>query len=305
MHTDTLIIRPGALGDTLMALPALVDLSSTTTVTFVGRQPGLFFLRDQVSVAFDLEGSGWYRLFTVEPDGRGLPVSHADRVVAFLADADGRIARNLRAYYPQASVHLFSSFPPADKPIHVARYLCDCLALAGLSVNANRSLERALNGSLLHGDKTLRRKDRIVFHPGSGDKRKNHPPAFWQALMTRVLRETGRRSPKPLMILGPAEEALVPSTGEDPIRREWDVVVCPDKGHLREILAGASLFLGQDSGVTHLAALLGAPTVALFKASDPVQWRPLGSTVELVVSVDVDSALIEHVLEAAKRILPA
>jgi ADP-heptose:LPS heptosyltransferase len=58
---DVLIIRPGALGDTLMLLPALSDLSDKAAITFVGRQPGLEFIRPYVHEAMDLETSGWHR----------------------------------------------------------------------------------------------------------------------------------------------------------------------------------------------------------------------------------------------------
>ena len=47
-------------------------------------------------------------------------------------------------------------------------------------------------------------------------------------------------------------------------------------------LAGARLYLGNDSGVTHLAAAMGIPTVALFGPSDDRQWRPLGPAVRIL-----------------------
>ena len=45
---------------------------------------------------------------------------------------------------------------------------------------------------------------------------------------------------------------------------------------LAGVLTQADLFLGHDSGVTHLAALLGVPTVALFGPTDPARWAPQG-----------------------------
>jgi ADP-heptose:LPS heptosyltransferase len=51
---------------------------------------------------------------------------------------------------------------------------------------------------------------------------------------------------------------------------------------LAAILAGARLFVGNDSGITHLAALVGAPTVAIFGPFDPAYWAPLGPRVAIV-----------------------
>jgi len=52
------------------------------------------------------------------------------------------------------------------------------------------------------------------------------------------------------------------------------------------LLCRADLYLGNDSGITHLAAAVGAPTVALFGPSDPRRWAPRGPTVRLL-SLDV------------------
>jgi ADP-heptose:LPS heptosyltransferase len=69
-------------------------------------------------------------------------------------------------------------------------------------------------------------------------------------------------------------------------------------GALASLLRRCSAYLGNDSGVTHLAALVGVPTVALFGPSDPALWSPLGSRVTVLRSptaamsgITVDEAL--------------
>ena len=42
------------------------------------------------------------------------------------------------------------------------------------------------------------------------------------------------------------------------------------------------MFVGNDSGTTHLAAMLGAPTVALFGPTDPAVWAPTGPRVRVL-----------------------
>ena len=52
------------------------------------------------------------------------------------------------------------------------------------------------------------------------------------------------------------------------------------------VLTGADAFLGNDSGITHLAAATGTCTVTLFGGTDPHVWRPLGLRVEVLGSAD-------------------
>jgi heptosyltransferase-3 len=64
-------------------------------------------------------------------------------------------------------------------------------------------------------------------------------------------------------------------------------------------LRKACLYLGHDSGITHLAAMLGIPTVALFTESNAVQWHPLGPAVQVVQKRRPGIGLIKEVLKAA------
>jgi ADP-heptose:LPS heptosyltransferase len=48
-------------------------------------------------------------------------------------------------------------------------------------------------------------------------------------------------------------------------------------------LRRATLYVGNDSGITHLAAAVGVPAVALFGPTDPAQWAPRGKDVEILV----------------------
>ena len=41
-------------------------------------------------------------------------------------------------------------------------------------------------------------------------------------------------------------------------------------------------YVGNDSGITHLAALLATPTIVLFGPSDPAIWRPLGNMTRVI-----------------------
>jgi heptosyltransferase-3 len=100
-----------------------------------------------------------------------------------------------------------------------------------------------------------------VIHPFSGSARKNWP-------LDRF-RELAARLPMPVKWCAGPEESL-----QDAVRFE----------NLYELgcwLASARLYIGNDSGITHLAAAVGAPVVAIFVASDPVVWAPRGKLVRV------------------------
>lgn len=291
-----LMIRPGALGDTLLMLPTLTELRGKTTIYFVGRQPGLDYISDAVFSAMDLERAGWHRLFLEQPFPSGsspLPVSDADRVLAFFKDKEGIILQNLKQFFPNAEVFVFPAFPSKFERIHVARYLAECLTSAGLPLNSDAVMDGAVRSPLISGPSSSRKRDCMVFHPGSGDLKKNYSTEFWLHIF-RFCLETDRFSQfKPTLLLGPAEisqKALF--EGWANVQRPMKIIFCPEKEQLLRVLGSAALYLGHDSGITHLSGLMGTPTVALFKGTDPLQWGPLGPHVQIIHRQKTDRELL-------------
>ena len=85
-----------------------------------------------------------------------------------------------------------------------------------------------------------------------------------------------RRGWQPVWLIGPDEmerfghayiarlQATAPALYEESVEVAADLV------------CGADAFIGNDAGMTHVAALAGVPTVAIFGPTDPRIWRPLG-----------------------------
>jgi hypothetical protein len=61
-----------------------------------------------------------------------------------------------------------------------------------------------------------------------------------------------------------------------------DTVRFDDMYELALWLASARLYIGNDSGITHLAAAVGTPVVAIFGPSDPAIWGPRGERVRVL-----------------------
>lgn len=119
-----------------------------------------------------------------------------------------------------------------------------------------------------------RRPGPLVFAPGSGGRAKCWPRQHWLQLAARTQGELR-------VVLGPVELER-----DDPRGWPWPVPVSFLVGRtplqLADDLAAADAFVGNDSGATHLAAMLGVPTVAVFGPTDPEVWAPVGPHVRVV-----------------------
>ena len=298
-----LIIRPAALGDTLMLVPALVHLSASTEVVLVGREPSLEILRPYVDKPVDFEGPEWYRLFLNKYDGNlSLTIPRVDHVVAFLNDPDEVVEKNLKLCLPNSSIHLFPAFPPERTEIHVAEYLAECLKRAGLPAAPEKVLKAARDRALLEQEPALIRQQKIVFHPGSGGQAKNHPPDFWIELVEKSSKDPFLGRHDFVVLLGPAEELLYPFFTEKLSHKNTQILFTPGIDELISLLRKASLYIGHDSGITHLSAMLGAPTIALFIESSVSQWSPLGPAVRVIQSEKASPDLIGKVLRQARQV---
>ncbi len=300
---NLLIIRPGALGDTLMLLPLLGALRDGAIVTAAVRRPGLEILRPYADKCLDVEGRGWHALFEEEPDtGEVLMERPPDKVLAFLNDPDGLVSRNLERLFPRAHARVFPGRPINGDPTHAALYLARCAAGAGLPVDPEAVFARAVKAPLITTGRCCGEPHGLVFHPGSGGRRKNLRPAFWHGLIDRIAGAGGWAGEREItVLLGPAEEELRCEFEEQALSRDIRVVSSPDMEALISLLGRASAYAGHDSGVTHLSAMLGTPTVAFFKGTDPQVWRPLGPMVQVMeVTGGEGPELQERVVKALR-----
>lgn len=289
-----------------MLMPALLGLGREDSITFVGREPGLSFIRDHVDDSRDIESHIWHNLFTEGTGCLALPIAGVELAIAFFRDKNGNIQSNLRSVLPGIDVHVFPSFPPKERDVHVGWYVAECLKIAGLSIKPDRALNAAFRYGLLEGGVVVpRQKERIVIHPGSGDRKKNHPPDFFLELTDNLAKKEKTFSClSPIFLLGPAEESLFGFFRKRQRSAQIDVIICPDKVTLMGLFRSTSLYIGHDSGISHLAAMLGAPTIALFKDETAVrQWRPLGPFVEVITRKVSDSELMQDITEASQRLL--
>jgi heptosyltransferase-3 len=294
-----LIIRPSALGDTVLLAPALYAIGRKADATLVGRKPGIDFLKPLVTRCVDFERGGWHRLFLDKLNCKQFHLPEVDVIISFLSNPSSTTERNLELLMKAIPIFMFPPFPPQGETIHVASYLASCLNSAGLPVDPDAALEQARKKGLLRGEEPIRPESMIVFHPGSGSKKKNLSPEFWIELIT--MRELARFE-KRVLLLGPAEQELYHVFSNKLKGIDMEIVTSPASETLLSLLKGASLYLGHDSGITHVAALLGISTTAIFMNSNPAQWAPLGPDVTVISNFESPAQIYRRIKEKAARV---
>ncbi|MBP7948977.1 MAG: hypothetical protein KA004_04925 [Verrucomicrobiales bacterium] len=293
-----LAIRGGALGDFLVALPALAALRrhwSPVRLELLTRPAyGALACHFGAADAFrslDSAGAAW--LFSGEgtPNADWQDWLHGfDQVVAWMTDADGCLQRNLARCCP-GTVRLLPPLP-SSTVLPAARQLA--LGL-GLSVSPFiRTPVRKQHNSRL-----------VAVHPGSGSFQKNWPVEKWAQLVIQLAgRIDGLRF---LLITGEADEhaaQVLPQalrSSAVPFMHHHHAPLA----QLADLLAATGLFLGHDSGISHLAAACGIPCRLLFGSSNSAVWAPLGRDVRILQAPQGNLNLVstEAVLDFAAECL--
>lgn len=270
MSPGLLIVHPGALGDVILVFGLIRALRERFQPVGLLAQAGIAALAVAEGVAddaFALESAWTASLFAGVPDGRARTrLSAYTRALAFARSAG--LAASLQGLAPQA-VCTIAPRPPIESGVHAAAHAWAAARACGL-LPAN-----APESPPLPPYRSAGRSSPVFLHPGSGSPRKRWPIDRFLAVAA-ALQTRGQRVE---VILGPADQDLrhyLPDTS--PLHRPQDAVA------LRNLLRTGAAFIGNDSGVAHLAVWLGLACVAVFGPSDPQRWRPVGERVAVVRS---------------------
>jgi hypothetical protein len=194
--------------------------------------------------------------------------------VALVFSRSGALVRNLRALVPLVVGHDPQPAPGAP----AAQHLAGAVAELGLDPSSDPPPCAATAEERQRARAWRERLPErfLAVHPGSGSPRKNWPADRFSSLIERL------RPPAPWLVVGgPADRAaLAPFRGRpDALFAEGLPIRV-----LGALLSAAGVFVGNDSGVSHLAAAWNAPTVALFGPTDARVWGPEGARVRVVQS---------------------
>lgn len=294
-----LVLRGGAIGDFILSLPVIQALRERwpgAYIELIGypHVANLALAAGLVDRVDSLDRAEIARFFALKPMFTPEQAEHIqsfDLIVSFLHDPDGSVRQNLEA---AGAVQLISASPLVASGHATDHFL---RALEKLAIYSQGALPRltlgsgaaAKGGQWLYS-KGLRRA--IAIHPGSGSPKKNWPAArFLEA--ARILRERGRHA---FFVFGEADgEAARAVAAAHP-----EAAVLSDTPLLdvASVLSACEAYLGNDSGLTHVAAAIGLPVVALFGPTDPDVWGPRGPHVRIVRAPggDLQALSVEDVL---------
>ena len=327
------IVHQGALGDFLLVLGVLEGLyrcSPDIRMDLWTRTEHFQLIEDKpyVDGFHPAGGPGLLPFFDAEQWKRAVPPSFFTnaRAVFFFGQESSRAVADRLGRRTSASVHWLQSFPGPGVALHASRFVADQVRALGWEVQdaaACISPSPEDRGHIAHwldegtgdpehggtpGGAACAGGKPVAVHPGSGGRAKIWPLGRWWGLLEWMQKEKGVPV---LMILGPADEHLYPFAMAAR-RIGVRLVEGLSLPRLAALLSGCRLYVGNDSGVSHLAAATSIPAAVIFGPTDPQVWAPAGANVRIVqASWDTSTNLlwppssVEPPSEALKSALEA
>jgi ADP-heptose:LPS heptosyltransferase len=270
-----LICHRGALGDFILTWPALYCLRDTLPhYQFLGIGRPEYM---QLAISFGLldtylnnESAGLLDFFC----GKRIPEEIGSPQGAVLWLTDGQETVEILRQSASLPVVCIPPFPQMQ--IHLAQYYCSVMQ-SHFTITIPQDLSDCFPARVAEGQYAL-------IHPGSGSFKKNYNPLFYLDL-ANVLRRSGYC--KVGFIFGPVEDEKM---NKEDFAGEW-IERPNDVKALADLLSHASLYIGNDSGVSHLAGFVGTPTIVLYKTTNPKIWGVLGRKITHISAGEEKSAL--------------
>jgi ADP-heptose:LPS heptosyltransferase len=245
-----LLIRPGAIGDFILSLPALEALAAQSRETEVWcAEQNVSMVRFAGEVR-SIGSSGLDRL----------GVTHADDVVERLRGFD-----DIVSWYGENRPEFRALITELGLPFQFLRALPDASCHAADFYAAQVRGLGAAPGRFPRIPCPDVPRTFAAIHPFASSKAKRAPMEVFQAAAERL------GSVMPVYWLRGPEETLERA------------VFIPDLYGLACWLRGARIFVGNDSGISHLAAAVGTPVMAYFQATDLKVWAPRGCAIDIAV----------------------
>ncbi len=279
MQEKLLIIHQGALGDIVSIFPAIIRLKGkfyridAICKKSIGELASYLKLTNKF---YPVEAAFFSSVFSGKADHRTLDLFRSyDEIILFSYSQEleriisGMVNRKIHRIHPR---------PDASLEIHILNHVLDGLAENGL-IPDTAWPENDYFTRLSEQKEAKHSCDRlkILIHPGSGSTRKN-----WESSnFIRICKKIESLGMNPEIILGPAEQNLseifvrcLPAGSK--------IHMLTDLLDLITMLKQSGGFIGNDSGISHLAAFTGIPTVVIFGPSNPKRWKPFGRSVEVL-----------------------
>jgi heptosyltransferase-3 len=283
------MIHPGGLGDVLLAVPAMVRLRTRfphhQLVLCAEDDIARLLLACCIIDAWtSMHGRACTDLFAGAGSVTGQMrtwMEDCDLAIGWTQDFDGKLHETLNAAGVREII-VRSPFSTAIRSTHQCDRFLETINEAPVHegedvlLTVTEPLHR-LGQACLEGADLANGRPFAVIHPGSGSAHKCVAPET----LTAVVIACQNSGTAPVILEGPADR--------DTVERLLQLCLTPpivlkglDMCTLAGVLARARLFVGQDSGVTHMSGLVGVRTLAIFGPTDPARWAPRGAHVTVV-----------------------
>ena len=295
------MVRGGAIGDFIMTLPAIgalrerwpdahIEILGYPHIIELAR--GRYYADATRSIDAKPMAGFFIPNAVVEPEWMEY-FGGFDVVISYLFDPDSIFASNVRS----CGVKQVIEASPRPKDVHAAVHYCRPLESLAIYVDAPCPRIHPTESDRETASRYMKMVGRgpiVAIHPGSGGEKKNWPVENFAAVARWVSDELAAQL---LVVQGEADEHVVKKLMRHLEPRPLTVAAGLKLVELAAVLEQCVLFLGNDSGITHLAAAVGAPVVAVFGSASPPIWEPRGERVRVVRFCDNDVAQVNAAIE--------
>jgi len=287
MQEKLLIIHQGAIGDIVSIFPAIIRLKEkfrridAICKKSIGELASSLQLTDKY---YPVEAAFFSSVFSGKADPRTVDIFRSyEEIVLFSYSQE---LENIIGRMVNRKIFRIDPRPDSSLEIHILNHVLDRLAENGLIRYAGRDADRYAKWPETDYFTRLRKQKvansfdngkKILIHPGAGSIRKNWPVSNFMETF-KGLRIAGMN---PEIILGPSETDFYESAARC-LPAGSKIHMLTDLSDLMTILTESGGFIGNDSGISHLAAFTGMPTVVIFGPSSPKRWKPFGRSVEVL-----------------------
>jgi len=287
-----LVIRGGAIGDFILTLPVLrllremipnchLEVMGYLSIATLAQSAGL------ANDVRSLDHRTMAALFA-----KNAPIDEAlsehlksfNLVVSYLFDPDGHFRASMERVGVKTLIECSHRVQPDQG--HASRQLAKPLEKLAFFLEDSHL-------QIAHFERREVVPNRLAIHIGSGSEKKNWPLERWLALADDF------PDHEVIFITGEAEQERSMHVGN---RTNWHALPLPE---LAARLSTCAAFLGHDSGISHLAAACGVPSLLLFGPTDPAVWAPPQPWVTVLRAENGDLASLDdqQVKWAARQVV--
>jgi heptosyltransferase-2 len=274
-----LVVRGGAIGDFILTLPAVGALRErwpNAHIEILG-YPHIIELahgRHYADAVRSIDAGPMAGFFVPKGalnDSLAAYFRGFNLVISYLFDPDHVFADNVRL----CGVRQIIEASPRPTELHAAEHYCK--PLETLAIYVEHPVPRIFLNDADRRPPTA--AITVAIHPGSGGERKNWPSENFAAVARWLVDELAVQL---LIVHGEADDEAVARVAELIAPRPFQQASGLKLVELAAVLERCALFVGNDSGITHLAAAVGTPTIALFGPASSAIWQPRGKHAHVV-----------------------